>query len=59
LQIIVIPDRLARARTLSISMRHMVASLMLALLLLLGMTAGELDERLAGGRALGMIEASL
>jgi murein DD-endopeptidase MepM/ murein hydrolase activator NlpD len=40
LQIIVIPDRLARARTLNISSRHLAVSMMLALLLLLGMTAG-------------------
>jgi len=40
LQIIVIPDRLAKARTLNISSRHLVASMMLALVLLLGMTAG-------------------
>ena len=40
MQIIVIPDRLAKARTLNISSRHLVASMMLALVLLLGMTAG-------------------
>jgi len=40
LQIIVIPDRLAKARTLNISSRHLAASMMLALVLLLGMTAG-------------------
>ncbi len=40
MQIIVIPDRLARARTLNISSRHLAVSMMLALLLLLGMTAG-------------------
>jgi murein DD-endopeptidase MepM/ murein hydrolase activator NlpD len=38
-QIIVIPDRLAKARTLNFSTRHLVASMLLALLLLLGMTA--------------------
>ncbi len=40
MQIIVIPDRLAKARTLNISSRHLVASMLLALVLLLGMTAG-------------------
>ncbi len=40
MQIIVIPDRLAKARTLNFSTRHMVASMMLALLMLIGMTAG-------------------
>jgi murein DD-endopeptidase MepM/ murein hydrolase activator NlpD len=39
-QIIVIPDRLAKARTLSVSTRHLLASMMVALMLLLGMTAG-------------------
>jgi murein DD-endopeptidase MepM/ murein hydrolase activator NlpD len=39
-QIIVIPDRLARARTLTVSTRHLLASMMVALMLLLGMTAG-------------------
>ena len=39
MQIIVIPDRLAKARTLNFSTRHLVASMLLALLLLLGMTA--------------------
>jgi murein DD-endopeptidase MepM/ murein hydrolase activator NlpD len=38
-QIIVIPDRLAKAKTLNFSTRHLVASVMLALLLLVGMTA--------------------
>ena len=38
-QIIVIPDRLAKARTLNFSTRHLVASMLLAFLLLLGMTA--------------------
>jgi murein DD-endopeptidase MepM/ murein hydrolase activator NlpD len=38
-QIIVIPDRLAKARTLNFSTRHLAASMLLALLLLLGMTA--------------------
>ena len=40
MQIIVIPDRLSKARTLNIYTRHLVASMMLALILLLGMTAG-------------------
>jgi len=40
LQIIVIPDRLAKAKTLNFSSRHLAASMMLALVLLLGMTAG-------------------
>lgn len=39
MQIIVIPDRRAKARTLNLSTRHVIASMMLALLLLLGMTA--------------------
>jgi len=39
-QIIVIPSRLAKARTLSVSTRHLVASLFAALVLLLAMTAG-------------------
>jgi murein DD-endopeptidase MepM/ murein hydrolase activator NlpD len=38
-QIIVIPDRRAKARTLNLSTRHVIASMLLALLLLLGMTA--------------------
>jgi len=38
-QIIVIPDRLAKARTLNFSTRHLVASMLLAFLLLIGMTA--------------------
>ena len=40
MQIIVIPDRLAKARTLSVSTRDLMASMMVALMLLLGMTAG-------------------
>jgi murein DD-endopeptidase MepM/ murein hydrolase activator NlpD len=40
LQIIVVPDRLANARTLNFSTRHLVASMMFALVLLLCMTAG-------------------
>ncbi len=40
MQIIVIPDRLAKAKTLNFSSRHLAASMMLALVLLLGMTAG-------------------
>ncbi len=40
MQIIVIPDRLAKARTLNFSGRHMLASMTFALALLLGMTAG-------------------
>ena len=40
MQIIVIPDRLAKARTLAVSTRHLMASMVLALMLLLGMTAG-------------------
>jgi len=39
-QIIVIPSRLAKARTLNVSTRHLVASLFAALALLLAMTAG-------------------
>jgi len=39
-QIIVIPDRLAKTRTLNVSTRHLVASLFAALVLLLAMTAG-------------------
>jgi murein DD-endopeptidase MepM/ murein hydrolase activator NlpD len=39
-QIIVIPDRLAKARTLNVSTRHLMVSLMAALALLLAMTAG-------------------
>ena len=39
MQIIVIPDRRAKARTLNLSTRHVIASMLLALLLLLGMTA--------------------
>jgi murein DD-endopeptidase MepM/ murein hydrolase activator NlpD len=38
-QIIVIPGRLAKARTLNLSTRHLVVSMLFALLLLLGMTA--------------------
>ena len=40
MQIIVIPSRLAKARTLNVSTRHLVASLFAALALLLAMTAG-------------------
>ena len=40
MQIIVIPDRLARARTLTVSTRHLLASMTVALMLMLGMTAG-------------------
>lgn len=40
MQIIVIPHRLARARTLNVSARHLFASLFAALVLLLAMTAG-------------------
>lgn len=40
MQIIVIPDRLAKAKTLTFSARHLLASLAVALILLLGMTAG-------------------
>lgn len=40
MQIIVIPDRLAKTRTLNVSTRHLVASLFAALVLLLAMTAG-------------------
>jgi murein DD-endopeptidase MepM/ murein hydrolase activator NlpD len=40
LQIIVIPNRLSKARTLNVSTRHLLASLFGALVLLLGMTAG-------------------
>jgi hypothetical protein len=39
-QIIVIPSRLAKTRTLNVSTRHLVASLFVALALLLAMTAG-------------------
>jgi murein DD-endopeptidase MepM/ murein hydrolase activator NlpD len=39
-QIIVIPSRLAKTRTLNVSTRHLVASLFAALALLLAMTAG-------------------
>lgn len=39
LQIIVIPSRRAKARTLNVSLRHLLASLFGAMLLLLGMTA--------------------
>jgi murein DD-endopeptidase MepM/ murein hydrolase activator NlpD len=39
LQIIVIPSRRAKARTLNVSMRHLFASLFGALVLLVGMTA--------------------
>jgi murein DD-endopeptidase MepM/ murein hydrolase activator NlpD len=39
-QIIVIPDRLAKARTLTVSSRHLMASMVVALVLLLGTTAG-------------------
>jgi murein DD-endopeptidase MepM/ murein hydrolase activator NlpD len=39
-QIIVIPDRLAKARTLNVSTRHLVGSLLAALTLLVAMTAG-------------------
>jgi murein DD-endopeptidase MepM/ murein hydrolase activator NlpD len=39
-QIILISDRLAKARTITLSTRHMVASMLLALALLAGMTAG-------------------
>jgi murein DD-endopeptidase MepM/ murein hydrolase activator NlpD len=39
-QIIVIPDRLAKARTLNVSTRHLLASLFLALVLLVAGTAG-------------------
>jgi murein DD-endopeptidase MepM/ murein hydrolase activator NlpD len=39
-QIIVIPSRLAKTRTLNVSTRHLVASLFAALVLLLAMTAG-------------------
>jgi hypothetical protein len=40
LQIIVIPSRLAKARTLNVSLRHLLASLFGALVLLVCMTAG-------------------
>ena len=40
MQVIVIPDRLAKARTLNVSTRHLMASLFAALMLLLAMTAG-------------------
>ena len=40
MQIIVIPDRLAKAKTLTVSSRHLLASLAVALTLLLSMTAG-------------------
>jgi len=40
LQIIVIPDRLSKARTLNVSTRHLLASLVLALMLLVAMTVG-------------------
>lgn len=40
MQIIVIPDRLSKARTLNVSTRHLLASLVLALMLLVAMTVG-------------------
>ena len=40
MQIIVIPDRLSKTRTLNVSTRHLLASLMLALMLLVAMTVG-------------------
>ena len=39
MQIIVIPDRLARARTLTVSTRHLMASMMIALMLLRALLA--------------------
>ena len=40
MQIIVIPDRLAKTRTLNVSTRHLLGSLVLALALLVAMTVG-------------------
>ncbi|MDW8469324.1 MAG: hypothetical protein RML56_10460 [Burkholderiales bacterium] len=40
MQIILIPNRLAKARTLTLTARHVLASVGAALLLLVGLTAG-------------------